>query len=341
MKPYRWIVTALVSSAASVPLVGITTEDRGRNAANELLLASLSQNRDAVWVPVRDSVTIEELSQQLSEDESHLARLNATNEDHRFQPGDWFALPARKSAEVARVASLDLNGLTSSLPVLSPPPVAAVGSGLVRMGDTLMTLAQRYGLSLADLLRLNPELESSRLVVGSRVRLAPSRESAPVRARSTLAIKPSGSGGVSWPDTPNYGPDAPGGFRTSSAWIWPTKGVFTSGYGWRWGRMHKGIDVANNVGTPIVAAASGRITYSGWHDGGYGYLVEITHNDGSTSLYAHNSRILVRMGETVEQGQTISQMGSTGRSTGPHLHFEIHKPGRGAINPLQILPPRA
>jgi murein DD-endopeptidase MepM/ murein hydrolase activator NlpD len=105
--------------------------------------------------------------------------------------------------------------------------------------------------------------------------------------------------------------------------------------------MHKGIDVANNVGTPIVAAASGRISFAGWHDGGYGYLVEITHNDGSTSLYAHNSRILVRLGDSVEQGQTISQMGSTGRSTGPHLHFEIHSPGQGAINPLQLLPPRA
>lgn len=341
MKPYQWILTALVSSAASVPLVGIATEDRGRSASNELLLASLSQNLDTVWVPVRQTVTIEELSLHLSEDETRLARLNATNEDHRFQPGDWLAVPSAKSSEVARVASLDLSGLRSSLPVMAPPPVAALNAGMVRMGDTLMTLAQRYGLTLADLLRLNPELETSRLVVGSLVRVAPSPVGAASRTRSTIAIKPTGSGGVSWPDTPDYGPERPGGFRSSSTWIWPTKGVFTSGYGWRWGRMHKGIDVANNVGTPIVAAASGRITYAGWHDGGYGYLVEITHDDGSTSLYAHNSRILVRMGDTVEQGQTISQMGSTGRSTGPHLHFEIHSPGRGAINPLQVLPPRA
>ncbi|MEB3322952.1 MAG: M23 family metallopeptidase, partial [Synechococcaceae cyanobacterium] len=97
-------------------------------------------------------------------------------------------------------------------------------------------------------------------------------------------------------------------FRTapqSTTWIWPTKGVFTSGYGWRWGRMHKGIDVANNVGTPIVAARSGRVTYAGWHDGGYGYLVEITHDDGSLTLYAHNSRILVRVGEMVGQIQVV------------------------------------
>jgi murein DD-endopeptidase MepM/ murein hydrolase activator NlpD len=90
-----------------------------------------------------------------------------------------------------------------------------------------------------------------------------------------------------------------------------------------------------------VAAAAGRVSYAGWHDGGYGYLVEITHEDGSTSLYAHNSRILVREGDEVGMGQTISEMGSTGRSTGPHLHFEIHPAGSGAVNPLQFLPPRA
>jgi murein DD-endopeptidase MepM/ murein hydrolase activator NlpD len=99
--------------------------------------------------------------------------------------------------------------------------------------------------------------------------------------------------------------------------------------------------VANNVGTPIVAAREGEVSFAGWHDGGYGYLVEISHPDGSRSLYAHNSRLLVSKGDQVTQGQVISQMGSTGRSTGPHLHLEIHPPGSGAVNPLQFLPPRA
>jgi murein DD-endopeptidase MepM/ murein hydrolase activator NlpD len=80
---------------------------------------------------------------------------------------------------------------------------------------------------------------------------------------------------------------------------------------------------------------------AGWDDGGYGYLVELRHPDGSRSRYAHNSRILVRVGQVVNQGTVISQMGSTGRSTGPHLHFEILPPGRGAVNPLQFLPARA
>jgi murein DD-endopeptidase MepM/ murein hydrolase activator NlpD len=100
--------------------------------------------------------------------------------------------------------------------------------------------------------------------------------------------------------------------------------------------MHKGIDIANSVGTPIIAVQSGRVTFAGWNDGGYGYLVEITHDDGSRSLYAHQSRILVQVGEEVSQGQQVGKMGSTGRSTGPHLHFEIRPKGR-SVDPLEWL----
>ena len=126
--------------------------------------------------------------------------------------------------------------------------------------------------------------------------------------------------------------------RSSSGFIWPAQGVFTSGYGWRWGRMHKGIDIAAPVGTPIVAAASGVVISAGWNSGGYGNLVEIRHDDGSVTLYAHNDRILVRAGQYVQQGDQVSEMGSTGYSTGPHLHFEIHPSGNGAVNPMAYLP---
>ncbi|MFM8276912.1 MAG: M23 family metallopeptidase, partial [Cyanobium sp.] len=181
--------------------------------------------------------------------------------------------------------------------------------------------------------------------VGSQVRLA---QSAPSRNRLLLGLVPSSSGGISWPETPEY--ESPTNttphqqpFRGSfqQTYIWPAQGVFSSGYGWRWGRMHKGIDVANNVGTPIVAVQRGRVSFAGWHDGGYGYLVELIHEDGTMTRYAHNSRLLVQQGQEVEQGQVISQMGSTGRSTGPHLHFELHPPGQGAVNPLGFLPARA
>ncbi|MEG3839558.1 peptidoglycan DD-metalloendopeptidase family protein [Microcoleus sp. herbarium14] len=132
----------------------------------------------------------------------------------------------------------------------------------------------------------------------------------------------------------------PNGSKQQSAngFIWPSKGVLTSGYGWRWGRMHKGIDIAGPIGTPIVAASDGVVTYAEWNDGGYGYLVEITHPDGSETVYAHNSRILVQKGQKVAQGEQISEMGSTGFSTGPHLHFEVHPAGQGAVNPMAFLP---
>jgi murein DD-endopeptidase MepM/ murein hydrolase activator NlpD len=222
-----------------------------------------------------------------------------------------------------------------------PPPPATTVSTVVRLGDTLLKIAQRYGLTMGELLQLNPGLETARLVVGSQVQVV---RSAPGRSRMLLGLAPVGSGGLSWPELPSFGneqrPTSPY-LRGNTALIWPAQGTFTSGYGWRWGRMHRGIDIANNVGTPIVAAARGRVSFAGWHEGGYGYFVEITHEDGSRTRYGHNSNLLVREGQQVDQGQVISQMGSSGRSTGPHLHFEVLPPGEGAMNPLQFLPPRA
>jgi murein DD-endopeptidase MepM/ murein hydrolase activator NlpD len=211
---------------------------------------------------------------------------------------------------------------------------------LVRSGDTVLSVAQRYGMTVSDLLRLNPGVEMASLTPGIQLRVAPT---APMRAHMLLALRPTGSGALSWPELPNLPqiPQAPLPGSGQGDYIWPTQGVFSSGYGWRWGRMHKGIDLANSTGTPIVAAKEGRVSFAGWHDGGYGYLVEISHANGSTTRYAHNSRLLVGQGQEVRQGEVISQMGSTGNSTGPHLHFEIIAPGMGAMNPLNFLPPRA
>ncbi len=123
-----------------------------------------------------------------------------------------------------------------------------------------------------------------------------------------------------------------------NGYMWPAQGTLTSGYGWRWGRMHKGIDIAAPIGTPIVAAATGEVISAGWNSGGYGNLVKVRHPDGSVTLYAHNNKIFVRQGQKVRQGQQIAEMGSTGYSTGPHLHFEIRTNGTTAINPIARLP---
>jgi murein DD-endopeptidase MepM/ murein hydrolase activator NlpD len=123
-------------------------------------------------------------------------------------------------------------------------------------------------------------------------------------------------------------------------YIWPAKGVLTSGFGQRWGKPHRGIDIAAPTGTPIYASADGVIDKASWNNGGYGNLVDIRHADGSITRYGHNSRILVSAGQQVRQGQEIALMGSTGFSTGPHSHFEIHPGGKAAVNPIAFLPPR-
>jgi murein DD-endopeptidase MepM/ murein hydrolase activator NlpD len=117
--------------------------------------------------------------------------------------------------------------------------------------------------------------------------------------------------------------------------IWPVNGPVTSGFGIRWGRMHEGIDIAAPSGTPIAAAAAGSAIYAGWMSG-YGNLVVIDHGGGLATAYAHCSAILVTVGQQVSQGDTIALVGSTGHSTGPHLHFEVRVNGV-AVDPLLYL----
>jgi murein DD-endopeptidase MepM/ murein hydrolase activator NlpD len=137
------------------------------------------------------------------------------------------------------------------------------------------------------------------------------------------------------PGADTFLPDAGGVFN---GYIWPARGVLTSGYGWRWGRMHRGIDIASDVGTPIYSAATGVVEFAGWNSGGYGNMVEVRHPDGSMTRYAHMNAIHVRNGQNVSQGEQLGEMGSTGYSTGPHLHFEVHVPAQGTVNPLAYLP---
>ena len=106
----------------------------------------------------------------------------------------------------------------------------------------------------------------------------------------------------------------------------PTRGSISSRFGQRWGRMHRGIDIAAKVGTPIKAADGGTVTYSG-NRGSYGKLVEINHGNGYVTRYGHCSKIHVNNGQKVSKGQIVALVGNTGRTTGPHLHFEVIKNG--------------
>ncbi|MCC7441848.1 MAG: M23 family metallopeptidase [Bdellovibrionales bacterium] len=120
---------------------------------------------------------------------------------------------------------------------------------------------------------------------------------------------------------------------------WPTAaGVVSSEYGARWGKMHKGIDVAAETGEPILAAADGVVLYSDNKMSGYGNVVILRHDDRHTTFYAHNTRNLVAVGQKVKSQQKIALLGSTGKSTGPHTHFEI-RDGGTPLDPRKKLGP--
>jgi len=146
-------------------------------------------------------------------------------------------------------------------------------------------------------------------------------QSAALAARIQEAQRGAGSTGTGQP--------------SAAGLIWPCDGVVVSGFGMRWGRMHEGIDIGCAFGAPNRAAASGTVIYSGWL-GGYGNLIVIDHGNGLSTAYAHATTLLVGVGQAVSQGDTVSLVGSTGNSSGPHLHFEVRVNG-SAVDPLFYL----
>jgi murein DD-endopeptidase MepM/ murein hydrolase activator NlpD len=176
----------------------------------------------------------------------------------------------------------------------------------VKKGQTLWRISKTYGVDLETLQWVNDVEDVTDLRVG-RVLFIPG-------ASTTLEMAP-----VPGED------EKPSSAKISL--IWPVKGRNTSNFGPRGRRVHEGIDLAAPTGTPVLASASGRVAYSGNGMRGYGKVVVLKHTNDLSTVYAHNSSLLVRMGDSVAQGQTIAKVGATGRTTGPHLHFEIRRRG--------------
>jgi murein DD-endopeptidase MepM/ murein hydrolase activator NlpD len=114
--------------------------------------------------------------------------------------------------------------------------------------------------------------------------------------------------------------------NTGGLFPWPCEGDVSSGFGMRWGKMHKGVDIANSLGTPIYAVADGVVTVAKADPGGFGFFIVIDHGNGISTLYGHiyPETVKVKVGQHVKKGQLIAAIGSNGHSTGPHLHFEVH-----------------
>ena len=330
MKPLLVLVTALVSGTSLSVFSqhpGIADSD---HAHEPFLLASAPATQSQFWVKISSKSTLQDIAADLGLSSKDLTALNDQSASEQLQAGIWIALPAETEQKLKGSRRLDSKKILKSAPLQPPAPPKEIVR--IKPNQSLNSFSRDQGVSLSELKTLNPGLNLAKLVVGSEVRVS---KASP---RALLAIRPTRSGGASWPSLPEL-PGADLDSIGNQNFMWPAKGVFTSGFGWRWGRMHKGIDIANNVGTPIVASRDGVVKFSGWSSG-YGYLVELAHSDGSSTRYAHNSRLLVRKGQLIPQGTKISLMGSTGRSTGPHLHFEIRQRGGSALDPMAKLPAR-
>jgi murein DD-endopeptidase MepM/ murein hydrolase activator NlpD len=211
---------------------------------------------------------------------------------------------------------------------------------VIRPGETLSEIAAAYGLSVDALRRGNRLSPTGHPIVGETLRIPSTagtsviteshQPSASSEAALLLALRRHG-------ERP---PQA--ALKTRHGFIWPVEGQLTSPFGEREHAMggggaqfHAGIDLSVPPGTPVQAAQEGTVAFAGYN-GAYGKVVKLEHASGFSTLYAHNSRLLVYVGQAVAAGQVICLSGSSGRSTGPHLHFEVHKDG-WPVDPLPYL----
>ncbi|HSF31281.1 MAG TPA: M23 family metallopeptidase [Candidatus Tectomicrobia bacterium] len=213
-------------------------------------------------------------------------------------------------------------------------------SHVIRRGQTLSTIAEAYGISVDALRRANRLPSTSHIIVGERLRI-PAREGAPTNAESHQRL-PSTDRTLFLGVQRHLARRMHTSVKSSQSFSWPVRGLLTSPFGERehvmgggGTRFHAGIDLSVPTGTPVQASKDGIVAFAG-DNGAYGKAVKLDHPHGYSTLYAHNSRILVHVGQIVKAGQVICLSGSTGRSTGPHLHFEVHKGGL-PVDPLAYL----
>lgn len=246
--------------------------------------------------------------------------------EYTVKAGDTLSTIAKNFAvDTDSIASLnDIAAAKILKPgeVLKIPPVAGV-IVTVKRGDTVASLAKKYGIP------------SAQPIVDWPYNTFINDETFALAAGQTLVIpggKPLEEGEAPVAAVRQVRPPALFAPTFGGPFIWPTNGAITQYFSW----YHRGLDIANSGGTAVTAADGGRVTAVNQWSFGYGWHVILDHGNGSRTLYAHLSKILVEVGDNVSRGQTIALMGSTGRSTGSHLHFEIYQNGE-VVNPLGLL----
>lgn len=216
------------------------------------------------------------------------------------------------------LSAISVEGCFSPRPAPSPllPGTVAAGhiSHTVQPGETIYHIARVYGVSPARLMAANGLSDPRQLEAGQRLVIPPNS-----RTASMVSFSP-------WPATP-----------ADRQFVWPvTAGLVSSPFGIRNGVMHNGVDIVAGTGTAVRAADDGTVVFAGQLHG-YGNVVILQHSGGYVTVYGHNERNLVRYGAEVVRGQEIAELGSTGRATGPNLHFEVRFQGQPQ-NPLAYLP---
>ena len=235
-------------------------------------------------------------------------------------------------AACSNMAYQDAASGVSSTQRPTSPRGNAPDSYVVRSGDTLYSIAFRYGLDQRQLAQWNNLRNPNQINVGQRLVLrAPGGGSRPATTGSASAsTRPTTPSGGSTPAATRPPPPA-----ARPEWLWPTRGEIVSRFGER-GVLSSGVGIAGTLGQDVVAAAPGRVVYSGTGLPDYGHLVIIEHNDTWLSAYGHNERVLVSQGQTVARGQKIAEMGP-GPGGAPRLHFEIRRNG-DPQDPVPLLP---
>ena len=217
--------------------------------------------------------------------------------------------------------------LLGCVPQQPSRPLARRGEAIyhvVKPGENLFRIGKAYDISHEELARANDIRDAAQIRVGQRILIPGVNRPLPVEI-----ITPA--------EPASLGRSAPQSVETAGEPIlWPVQGTIHSGFGPRGASVHDGIDIAAPVGTPIYSVERGEVIYSDQLRG-YGNMVIIRHAGSLVSVYAHNQVNLVREGNLVERGEVIAKVGSTGKVTGPHLHFEIRK-NNTAQDPLRYLP---
>lgn len=325
---------------------GIFTAPLGREQGLLSAQARLLLGPRAAEVHVRDALVRPALAT------TSQARPRADVTSYVVQPGDniW-AIGARFNVGMYSVLwsnGLDEDNLVMPGQELRIPPVAGT-LHVVGSGDSLDSIAQKYNVDPAVIVDFNG-LQPGEALTTDKLLIIPGGQLPIVRkpvAPPVPVVRPEAPAAVVAPPAarpapaavlrpslrlPPQAPAPPPPPPPTGRLAWPTRGVITTSYaGW-----HPGIDIAAPLGTPIGAADGGSVVFAGWDSTGYGYRVVLNHGNGYSTTYSHLAVIGVRAGDAVAKGQPVGKMGSTGRSTGPHLHFEILRNG-SFVNPLWML----